>query len=333
MEDNEDLSTEEIENPELTMDETIQQTLDEINSREVARDDSGRFKKPEPEPETPPEVSETVELVIEQPATVPPELQRLGIRKEEALEIAKNPAAMNAIIRRSEEMHRGLETYREKATFGETIQNALAPYMANIQQSGMTPAVAIKSLFTAEQMLRSGSPQQKIAMLQRLANDSGIDLQQAAQAPAQSFDPVTYQLQSKLSEVDQWIAGQKQALEWQTQQSLNSEIERFKSQPDKVHFEDVRDDMAGLLQAGLATDLNDAYEKAIYANPTVRAKVLAQQQEQAEAQRKAIAAQKAQAAKQASSVNVTRKGTMAAAKPVGSMEDTIRETARELGIL
>jgi len=91
--------------------------------------------------------------------------------------------------------------------------------------------------------------------------------------------------------------------------------------------------MAGLLQAGLATDLNDAYEKAIYANPTVRAKVLAQQQEQAEAQRKAIAAQKAQAAKQASSVNVTRKGTMAAAKPVGSMEDTIRETARELGIL
>jgi hypothetical protein len=100
-----------------------------------------------------------------------------------------------------------------------------------------------------------------------------------------------------------------------------------------VFFEEVRNDMAGLLQAGMAADLNDAYEKACYANPNVRAKVLAQQQAKADTERKAQSIQKAQAAKQASAVNVSRKGTLPSAKAVGSMDDTIRETARELGLI
>jgi len=53
----------------------------------------------------------------------------------------------------------------------------------------------------------------------------------------------------------------------------------------KKYFEDVRQDMAALLQSGMVplkngqVDLDTAYERAIYFNPEVRAKVLAEQQQ------------------------------------------------------
>lgn len=332
-----DLSTEEVstEVEAPSMEDTIQKTLDEINSRETSsRDETGRFtpKTPEPEPEKPEEVTQTqvVEPVVE---TVPPELQRLGLRKEAALKIAKDPEIMAEFMRRSEEMHRGLDGYREKAQFGDNMQKAIEPYMSTIQAAGVTPDVAIKALFNADAMLRQGSPEQKVQMLHQLARDYGIDMQKAAQTPAQSFNPAEFQLRQELEEMRRWREEQTQTLQQQEQQALNSEIVRFASQPDKVFFEDVRDYMASLLQAGVAADLNDAYDKACFANPTVRAKVLAQQQEKADAERKAQLSQKAQAARQAASVNVSRKGTLASAKPVGSMDDTIRETARELGLI
>ena len=333
MEDDVSLSTEDIIE-ETTMDDTIRKTLEDIESRDD-RDDKGQFtSKKEPE-ETP----EVIEAAVIEPAeevaepAIPTELQRLGLRKEAASAIAKDPVVMQEFIRRSDEMHRGLEQYREKAQFGDTIRNAISPFMKTIEAAGVTPDVAVQALFNADSMLRSGSQQQKVQMLHKLAADYGIDINQVAQTPVERFDPSTYALQQKLTNMESWIAQQTQAREQQETATLNSEIERFSSDKANVHFAAVRDDMAGLLQAGLATDLRDAYEKAIYANPTVRAQVLAQQQAKADTERKVAATQKAQAAKQAASVNVSRKGTLPSAKQVGSMDDTIRETARELGLI
>lgn len=320
---------------ELSMDATLRATLAEIEAREPAeRDEGGRFvpKKPEPEKEPEEPVAEEKPQEAPEPA-IPYELQRMGIRKEAAAAIAKDPVVMQEFMRRSEEMHNGLNAYREKAQFGDNFQKAISPYMDNIKASGVEPIQAVQALFNADNMLRKGSPEQKVQMLHQLARDYGIDIQQAAQTPHQTFDPQVFGLQQKLSQMEQWIQSQNQAREEQETQTLNSEITRFASKAENVHFEEVRNDMAGLLQAGLASDLQDAYEKACYANPTVRAKVLAEQQAKADAERKAQAAQKAQAARQASAVNVPRRGTLPSVKPVGSMDDTIRETARELGLI
>lgn len=346
MEDDVGLSTEEVVQPEeLTMDDTIRQTLEEIESRTDGRDDKGRFasketpadpvdpKPAEPEPVADATLEPAVTAEPDQTVTIPTELQRLGLRKEAASAIAKDPVVMQEFIRRSDEMHRGLEQYREKAQFGDSMRNAIAPFMRNIEATGMAPDVAVQGLLQADSMLRSGSAEQKVQMLHKIAADYGIDIQQAAQTQVAPFDGTTYALQQKLSQMESWIAQQTQARQQQENASLNSEIERFSGDPANVHFAAVRDDMAGLLQAGMATDLRDAYEKAIYANPTIRAQVLAQQQAKAESDRKAQATQKAQAAKQAAAVNVSRKGALPSAKAVGSIDDTIRDTARELGLI
>jgi hypothetical protein len=344
MQDDADLSTEEIEKPEaLSMDDTIRQTLENIESRSDDRDDKGRFTsketpveptEPKPaEPEASEEVAPEIAATEPEQATIPTELQRLGLRKEAASAIAKDPVVMQEFIRRSDEMHRGLEQYREKAQFGDSMRNALSPYMRNIEATGMAPDVAVQGLLQADSMLRTGSAEQKVQMLHKIASDYGIDILQAAQTQVAPFDSNSYALQQKLTQMESWIAQQTQARQQQESATLNSEIERFSSDTANVHFAAVRDDMAGLLQAGMATDLRDAYEKAIYANPTVRAQVLAQQQVKAETERKAIATQKAQSAKQAAAVNVSRKGTLPSARAVGSIDDTIRDTARELGLI
>lgn len=329
-----------------SMDDTIRETLAAIESRgeeteaqreERLRDEKGRFKAKAEEEVTPdPAPEEAPQEAPEAPPAVPPELQRLGLRKEEAEAFQQAPKALqDAFLRRSEEMHRGLEQFRHKAQAGDEIMQAAAPFAQTLQQFGITPAQAFTKLMHAETQLRHGTQEQKTQMLLKLATDYGIDLGQAQQyAASQPYaDPQVSQLQTQLQQMQSWIQQQNQQREWQERQTLNSEIQRFAQDPSHIHFEQVKNDMAALLQAGIASDLKDAYERAIYANPQTRDQVLAKQQADLQAKAKAEAAQKAQAAKQAAAVNLSRRGVAPVAKPIGSMEDTIRETAQRLGIM
>lgn len=353
MSDELDISTDEVvtqEAVEPTMDETIQKTLDEINSRgeestqetaeeKAARDEKGRFAKKEDEakeapPVEPAEATEPPAEVKPDPITLSPEFQRLGLRKEEAAAFASASEEVKAaFMRRSEEMHRGIEQFREKAQFGEQIERAIAPYSDTMRAIGIAPDAAVQTLFAADYALRTGSPEQKAAMLTKIARDYQVDLNLAQNFHQNPVDAQVHTLQSQLQQMQSWIQQQSQAREGQERDSLNSDIQRFASDPKNEHFEEVRGDMAGLLQAGLAPTLEKAYEMAIYANPIVRAKVLAKQQADAEAQRRAEAVQKATAAKAAAAVNVSRKGALPSAKAIGTMDDTIRETAEKLGLI
>jgi len=338
--------------PVATMDDTIRAAYDDIQSRgdsanddppegeteaEIrARDDKGRFApKAADEPAEPVAEVALEAAPVEPVSTVPPELQKLGLRKEEAEAISKDPVALQAFMRRSEEMHRGIEQYRTKAQFGDQMERVIAPYMPTLQQMGVSPEFAIQRLFQAETALRSANPSQKLQMFSQLARDYGVDLnnfaEQAANIP--TVDPQVQNLQSQLAQMQSWVQQQNQAREWQERESLNSEISKFSSDPTNVHFEAVRSDMAGLLQAGLAPDLKTAYEKAIYSNPSIRAQVLADQQARATDASRQVANQKAREAKAAAAVNVTRRGSVPSAKAIGTMDDTIRETATKLGLI
>jgi hypothetical protein len=349
----EDVAPEVVEESPKSMDDTIRETLAAIEARgeetpeetteqkaERIRDEKGRFAQKtaaqdQPTEESAPPLAESIPTDPVSAPVVPPELQRLGLRKEEADEIAKNPVAMQAIIRRSEEMHKGLEQYRTKAQFGDQMAQAVQPFAQTIQSLGVHPAQAVQKLFSADHTLRYGTPEQKQAAFVNLAQSYGIDLGgvQQYQANQPYVDPRVSALEQQIQQQNAWIQQKEQQREWQERQTLNSDIEAFKSNPANKHFEAVRNDMAGLIQAGLATTLQDAYERAIYANPQVRATVLAEQQAKAEADRKAAQVQRAQEAKKAAAVNISRRGTMPAKAPLGSMEDTIRAQAERLGML
>lgn len=341
---------------EKTMDDTIRETLEKIQSRgeaagdeladegqqaaERARDDKGRFAKPDAaQAQTPtasPPSGEAQPEPAAAPVTVPPELQRLGLRKEEAEAFSKaDPVLRDAFIRRSEEMHRGFEQFRSKAELGNAFEQAMAPFAATLQSVGIHPAQAFQRLLVADHSLRHGTPEQKTQMLLKIAGDYGIDLNAAQQYQAEQpqADPQVQGLQQQLQQLQAWVLQRNHQDQVRQQASLNSEIAAFRADPANKHFEAVKADMAGLLQSGVAMTLKDAYDRAIYANPAVRAMVLAEQQAAADAARKADAERRAQEARRAAAVNVPRKGTLPAKKPVGTMEDTIRAEAERLGLM
>ena len=94
-------------------------------------------------------------------------------------------------------------------------------------------------------------------------------------------------------------------------------------------FDEVADEIALLVSQGKS--LQDAYDTAVWMNPVTRAKEQARLTSEHEAKLKETARLEALPKKRATSVNV-KNGDAARTptEPVGSLEDTIRETHRAI---
>ena len=116
--------------------------------------------------------------------------------------------------------------------------------------------------------------------------------------------------------------------------ALASQIAEFSK--DKSHFKDVEDDVANLIPAIRAKNPNDkpldilakAYDAAIWANPAVRERILADQRKADEEKRRAESVKKATDAKKSAAVNV-KSGTAGKTTP-RSWTDTLESEADRL---
>lgn len=320
-----------------SMDDTIRETLRSLKERgaeieapadpeekaERIRNEQGKFAKPDAKPEA--EVTET---------PVEPEVPEAVIKaapntwKKGPAEkfVALDAEVQEEILRREADIHKGLESYRAKAQWADSMKSAIEPFEATVRALGVTPDVAVRELMAADHRMRYGSPADKQQYFAYLAKSYGVDLGQVQQSEQTPVDPTVAALQQQVAELRGQAYQQQVQVKQQEENALNSEISAFATDPKNRHFESVRGYMAALLQAGQARDLADAYEQAIFANPATRAAVLAEQQAAA----RADSAKKAQAAKAASSVNVRSRPSMPVSQPIGSMDDTIRATLRRL---
>ena len=119
-------------------------------------------------------------------------------------------------------------------------------------------------------ILSSAPQQQKQELFHRLAREYGIQLGESVAPTQQYVDPQSYALnqqliamQNQLQQVNGWKEQQEQSM-------LQAEIDKVRSNVEKFpHFEAVREDMAQLLERGLAQDLESAYAKAVRMNDEV----------------------------------------------------------------
>ena len=276
---------------ESTLGEVVAEATEVVESAsdkaDRVRDESGRFSKADDKPAE--AVEGAVEAVAEKTARKAPSSwkkdywgnwDKLGTDPELA-------PLQDYIEQRESEFAKGVSTYREEALRAKDLQEAIAPFMPALQQHGLNPAVQIRNLMGAHQALALGSPEQKLQMFQRLAAEYGVPLQSVTTG---QIDPQQSHMLNEVNALKQQLGSFQQSAQQREQAEIASRIEAFKSSAS--HFEDVRSSMAGLLQAGMAEDLQDAYEKAIRLNDNVWTKVQAE---------------KAQAAAQASSKRVAEK--------------------------
>lgn len=305
-----------------------------------ARDAAGKFAKAEPAVELPAAEPATDSLI---PVT-PPEPKMEGLTAIDSprsmpKELADKhwstlPTEVKAWTqKRDADYEAGIGRYRQRAEGFDRVEAAAAPYRATLERLQATPDVALATFLSMDDVLRNGAPEAKAAMLAQLANQFGVSLQEVA-----NVGPLQQQLLAREQEVRALRSQQTTATEQQAQRELDaltSEVVRFSE--GKEHFGAVQKELMALLpqvaaenpNASPVEKLQRAYDIAIYANPTTRAAIDAQQREAA----RQDALKKATEAKRTASVNRTPRGVVPAVAAVGSMEDTIRATAERLGMV
>jgi len=214
---------------------------------------------------------------------------------------------------RESEYKKGVSTYKAEADRARAYEEAIAPFVPELQAQNISPAAWINNLGRAHMILTKAPYEQKVQMFQRLASDYGLQLNGEGQfVPPAQVDGYTQQLMNQLNQVNQEVSSIKSRFQQEEQQRLTNEIQKYQSDTvNYPHFDVVREEMAQLLELGKAQDLETAYKKAVRMNDEVWS--LEQERLLKDAKQAAIKAQQVAKAKAAavSPKSVTPSGKVA----------------------
>jgi hypothetical protein len=221
------------------------------------------------EPEQPKEQPEISD--IPKPTTWKKDLLPLWdkIAKGETLTKDESKKHLEYLNQRENEFKKGVSVYKAEAERAKALEEAINPFVPELQSQGIHPAAWINNLGRAHMMLVKGTPQQKREMFHTLARDYGVNLNESNE-PQQPVDAYTQQLMQQLYQVNQEVSTIKGRFEQEEQARLSNEIERVRSDKERFpHFDLVREEMAQLLELGKAQNLETAYTKAVRMNDEV----------------------------------------------------------------
>lgn len=247
--------------------------------------------------------------VTEQPASTPGTLQPpAGWTAAEKAEWLKlSPVVQAAVSRREQEASQGGKQWSEQRQRYETV---LAPVAQAARAHGLTTEDGLNRLLSAQNMLE----RDPVNALRTLARSYGVDLAQLAGQPAAEGSAqnspdiaalVDQRVQSMLGPIQQRFASEDQ----RQQQSTLGLIHQFATEPGHDHYDLLEPMMLSVLptvqqdmpNATPKEWLQEAYDRAAYANPATRATLLAGREAAADQKRIADAKARADKARRAGS--------------------------------
>lgn len=176
---------------------------------------------------------------------------------------------------RENDFKTGVSTYRTEATRSKEIQDAIAPFMSELQANNLHPAQWIKQMGQAHYALAKGPPELKLQVFRQLAQQYGVPLGAVLQSP-QQVPTIVNDLLGQIAELRQQVSGVSNWRQQQESTSLTSEIAKFETDVQNYpHFQALKPLMAQLLEYGMAHDLNSAYDKAKWMNEDTRGSLVA----------------------------------------------------------
>lgn len=256
--------------------ETLTEAVAEVKEKSSARDDKGKFSK---KLELSEDKAEIGKKAVSDKTTEVKEIPAPAAWKSETKQKWNTipPDIQQEILRREEEVHKGFTRLDEERQLGKQIKETLTPYMATIRAEGGTPITAVAELLNTAHVLRTGDPMTKARAVQQVINQFGIDMRLVAPQQGQPQNSEFTALQQKLAQIEHERQQEKQLQAQQQSAKVQSEIEAFAADPVNEFFPQVKAVMASMLRDGHSTDLKEAYEAAVLANPTTRSLYLQRQ--------------------------------------------------------
>jgi hypothetical protein len=311
--------------PEL--DDNADEPLEKPQSQKE-RDESGKFvKKAKEEKE---ELENPVIDPVQKPEvkTEPQEAAPQAWGAAVKAEWSKLPPTVRAEInKREQDIHRMMTSHDGELRMGRELKEVITPYMPVLQSVGVTPQVAVQNLLNNDYVLRHGSAEQKAQKVQELFQYYGLDMGQITQVQQQqaSMPPEMRQMMQEIQGLKQTITQQSSLQEQQEQAKIMAEVNAFGADSKNIHFHkpEVKAAMAPLLGNGTAKNLQEAYDMACWAVPSIRTELLAAQNaEQQQKKAQEIAKKKQASASVTGSPGVNLPSSTKSSK---SVEDDVRE--------
>lgn len=284
-----------------------------------------------PDPKSPPP-GDQAKASTEQPSTAANAPPVSWAADAKATWASLPPAIQNAVIKRETEFSSGIVQKSEQV---RRYEQALAPVAQESQKRGMTVDQGIQRLMDGQRFLET-QPAQAILWL---AQQNGIDLAELASNPPAAQQQV--RTDPMLSQVTQTVQSLQSRLDAMTTGQNMTLVEAFASSSDNPHYADVEDSLPGLIKEVQAINpnlspadtLKQAYDRAVWLNPAIREKVIAEQTgAQQQARVTQLQAKATQAAKAAVSVKGSSAPSAAPRKPEsnGTVHDDVRAAINQL---
>lgn len=285
---------------------------------ERARDEAGRFTKAERD-------AQAAAAPVEPAKTRPPRPSSWKKDFEGKWNeiYDSDPNFAQYLLDREGQFAQGVSTYKAEADRARAFQAIMEPHAPRFQQYGADPQEYIGRLLKMDEILATGSLEQKQAVLLSIARAVGLTDEPAPQGQASYVPP---ELMNTVSTLRSELDAIKQANERAEQTRLASEVDSFAA--DHPYLDDLAEPMAQLLEAGFATSMEDAYRKALRLDDEIFQKYQAEQQQGSEAERQRKAKEAAARARSAavSPRSSTPTGSAATASAQGSDIRSILES-------
>lgn len=216
-------------------------------------------------------------------------------RKEAKGEWAAVPLHIRQEVHRREmEVQRVLNEAAHGKQQTAQYEQIAQPYMARIQSLGATPQQAFQHLLNADYQLATGSPQQKAQLIDKLLQDYGVDIATldqvisarlgGTQQPQPQQPDIQQLVQQQLNQALAPLYQQQQQAQQQAQRQAELTIEQMSLDPKFPHFDEVRNEMADLIELkgrrGIYMTPEQAYNAVVSSNPELSAMTRATQQHQ-----------------------------------------------------
>lgn len=234
------------------------------------------------------------------------------------------------IHKREQDMFRGLEQYREKADLGSKYDAVVEPFRAQLIAEQVDPVQLFQSFSGNHYLLSRGTPEQKLDVAANLVRSYGLDIDAIKERLGNTPPPPS----PEVLEFRERLAKLEGGVNQITQKDLDArkaefaaQVETFSKDSKNIYFDELATDIANLIKSGTATSLQQAYDLAVYHNPTTRQKEIDRITADKISEAQKAEADRLEAAKKAKGANVksgqkTQDGTV----PVGTLDETLNET-------
>lgn len=223
------------------------------------------------------------------------------------------------IQHREKQMKDGLDKDRTDANIGRTMRDIMTPHSELLKQQGVDEPTAVRYMLGAHQALSTGSLEQRQAALQQLVKDYNLNSEQ--------INPEVAGLETRLRQMEQTLADSQRRTVQAMREDIDKQVSDFAQ--DHPYFDEIADEIAVFISSGLS--LEDAYDKALWANESTRVKEMERQNGEKSEKEAAERKKNADKVRKAASAKVRTADTdKTPTAPIGTMADTMHATLREI---